>query len=142
MSEEKIMTRCPSCGSRSLFIGKGGLLTCAVLECKSPSLEATIEGMREEIRLDDELLAERDKVLDALPCPSHGRCVPFALQEIVRLKHPHPTSPRAPIRGDQGLQSPEGGPRPSSPRVPDATDTVVNGPGAAGYRASDRGGIL
>lgn len=34
----------------------------------------------------DILIADRDRVLDALPCPAHGRCVPHALEEIARLR--------------------------------------------------------
>jgi hypothetical protein len=34
----------------------------------------------------DKLLAERNRVLDALPCPTHGQCVPHALDEIDRLR--------------------------------------------------------
>lgn len=46
----KISDRCPSCGSKSLFIGSGGWLTCSILGCKQPSVSAAI----------DDLVAERD----------------------------------------------------------------------------------
>lgn len=36
--EPRITTRCPSCGHDTLFIAKGGHLTCSWLECKSPGL--------------------------------------------------------------------------------------------------------
>lgn len=42
----KITTHCPACGSESLFIGSGGGLTCAVLRCTQPSVEAAIEDLR------------------------------------------------------------------------------------------------
>lgn len=89
----RIETRCPSCGSRSLFIGSGGHLTCGVLTCKSPSVEQTTENMQREIRAGDQIMNNWAKVLDALPCPVHGRCVPHALLEIIQLKHPHRESP-------------------------------------------------
>jgi len=37
MADERIQACCPACGSRSLFIGSGGYLTCAVIECPDPS---------------------------------------------------------------------------------------------------------
>jgi hypothetical protein len=40
----------------------------------------------EEIRLDDILIADRDKVLEMLLCPDHGRCVPHAKNEIERMR--------------------------------------------------------
>jgi hypothetical protein len=43
--ELRITTRCPSCGHQSLFIGKGGHLTCSWLECKEPGLERAIEKL-------------------------------------------------------------------------------------------------
>jgi len=36
--EPRISTRCPSCGHDTLFIAKGGHLTCSWLECGSPGL--------------------------------------------------------------------------------------------------------
>ena len=42
----KIATRCPGCGAESLFIGNGGHLTCAVLRCSQPSVEAAMEELR------------------------------------------------------------------------------------------------
>jgi len=38
-----IVTPCPSCGRRTLFIGAGGHLTCSVIGCKEPSVEAWVE---------------------------------------------------------------------------------------------------
>lgn len=40
--QQRITTRCPSCGHQSLFIGSGGHLTCSWLECKDPGLERAI----------------------------------------------------------------------------------------------------
>jgi hypothetical protein len=50
-------------------------------------LNNTIEALREELRMTDALLAERQRVLEAIPpCPQHGSCVPHALEWIERAK--------------------------------------------------------
>ncbi len=43
---------------------------------------ATISALRNEVEVDDKLIAERDKLLDLIPCPAHGRCVPYAMTWI------------------------------------------------------------
>lgn len=50
------------------------------------SPQRRIEKLEAEIRVDDELLKDRDRLLEAIPCPTHGACVPFALEEIKRLR--------------------------------------------------------
>jgi hypothetical protein len=40
----------------------------------------------ESERVGEQIIADYSRVLDALPCPLHGQCVPFALEEIARLK--------------------------------------------------------
>lgn len=46
MSESwPIKTRCPSCGSRTLFIGSGGGLTCSFLGCKQPVVDQAISDL-------------------------------------------------------------------------------------------------
>jgi len=85
----RLETSCPSCGCRTIFIGVGGHLTCSNLQCAEPSVEAATAALRHHVERNDRLLLERDKVLDALMCPTHGRCVPHAMQEIARLKNPH-----------------------------------------------------
>ena len=45
-----------------------------------------IAELEEENETADKLIEERNRVLDALPCGSHGRCVPHALAEIGRLQ--------------------------------------------------------
>lgn len=32
----QVQGKCPSCGCRSLFVGSGGYVTCAILSCKDP----------------------------------------------------------------------------------------------------------
>lgn len=44
------------------------------------------DAARAEIATDDLLLAERNRILDALPCPVHGPCVPYVLEFIERQK--------------------------------------------------------
>ena len=51
MSEPRIETPCPACGSRSLFIGQGGHLTCSVVGtgqngCPEPSVQAEFNALR------------------------------------------------------------------------------------------------
>jgi hypothetical protein len=47
-------------------------------------LNAQIEALAKEIKVDDELLAERDRLLDAIPaCEAHcNRCVPHAIEWV------------------------------------------------------------
>ena len=48
---ERIIDRCPSCGSKSLFIGKGGWLTCGNLStCKEPGVSRSIDNMIDNMR--------------------------------------------------------------------------------------------
>lgn len=47
---EPIVDRCPSCGAASLFIGKGGYLTCSVIRCREPGVGRAIEELREALR--------------------------------------------------------------------------------------------
>lgn len=44
--QQRISTRCPSCGHQSLFIGLGGHLTCSWLDCKDPGIERAIEKLK------------------------------------------------------------------------------------------------
>ncbi len=46
----RIVTRCPSCGSQTLFIGSGGHLTCSLLGCPSPSVAHTIAVLQTKAR--------------------------------------------------------------------------------------------
>lgn len=47
-NDDRIMTRCPSCGASSLFVGSGGHLTCSVIGCKEPGVGSAIANMRQE----------------------------------------------------------------------------------------------
>lgn len=65
---EAIVTPCPTCGLRSLFIGSGGHLTCASVPtdlspgCPEPVVEDAVEELKTRIdRLQAELELERGK---------------------------------------------------------------------------------
>ena len=46
--------------------------------------------LKHELEVTDKLLAERQRVLDAIPeCPSHGKCVPHAIEWIEKMKAKH-----------------------------------------------------
>lgn len=47
--QPKIFDRCPSCGSRSLFVGSGGWLTCSVIGCKEPATGEVIQGLKDRV---------------------------------------------------------------------------------------------
>ena len=41
------------------------------------------EELREEIKVDAQLLKERQKLLDIMPrCSSHGECIPYAIDWV------------------------------------------------------------
>ena len=44
----RITDKCPTCGCTSLFIGSGGYLTCAVLECPNPGVGDAIARLQRE----------------------------------------------------------------------------------------------
>ncbi|AGA72958.1 MULTISPECIES: ead/Ea22-like family protein [Pseudomonas] len=47
------------------------------------ALLAEIERLTEEVALDDKIIAERDRLVDAIPqCAAHGQCVPYAIQWV------------------------------------------------------------
>lgn len=50
---------------------------------------AEADRLRKEVEVSDQIIANYAQVLDALPCPEHGRCVPHvvdALAELARLR--------------------------------------------------------
>lgn len=54
---------------------------CARAMWARPLVTALVAA-REEIGTDDKLLADRQSILDAAPCPAHGPCVPHVLMVI------------------------------------------------------------
>jgi hypothetical protein len=53
-----------------------------VLLAEIEARDAEIERLRAEIAVDDKLLAERNRILEAEPCPMHGPCVPHVLEVL------------------------------------------------------------
>lgn len=53
-----------------------------VVECWTE----TEAALRAELAITESLLAERQRILDALPCPQHGTCVPYVLDFIENAK--------------------------------------------------------
>lgn len=49
-------------------------------------LKAEVEGLREEVALDDKIIADRDRLLNMFDCPAHGQCVPYAMEQIEALR--------------------------------------------------------
>lgn len=60
--------------------------TVKVQEGQIGQLEFENKKLKEEIDIDNKLLADRQRILDACPCPEHGSCVPHVLDELARLK--------------------------------------------------------
>lgn len=60
---EIVTPRCPSCGGQTLFIGKGGHLTCSVIGCKEPGVERAINNLRSEV---ERLRAKLERAREAL----------------------------------------------------------------------------
>lgn len=55
------------------------------LEEENARLTAELQQARDEIKVSDKLINERNRILERLPCPDHGHCVPHVLDEIERL---------------------------------------------------------
>jgi len=48
--EQRIITPCPSCGHRTLFISDSGHLTCSLIGCSSPGVEATWNALQKHLK--------------------------------------------------------------------------------------------
>lgn len=49
-------------------------------------LKAEVEALREEVALDDKIIADRDRLLNMFDCPAHGQCIPYAMEQIEALR--------------------------------------------------------
>lgn len=50
-------------------------------------LQKQNDDLKKELEVTDQILANRQQVLDAIPeCPVHGKCVPHALEWIQEMK--------------------------------------------------------
>lgn len=63
MMEERIVTPCPSCGAKTLFIGSGGHLTCSWLKCKEPTVSRAITKLRNDLMDARQLATDRGRTL-------------------------------------------------------------------------------
>lgn len=60
----------------------------AQLRERAEKAEAEIARLTQELKVTDELLTDRQRVLDAVPpCPVHGSCVPHAVTWIEHAKN-------------------------------------------------------
>ena len=46
----------------------------------------TLRDLAVEIAVSDQIIAERNLLLDMFTCPEHGQCVPYAMAEVERLR--------------------------------------------------------
>ncbi|MBB1614505.1 hypothetical protein A9978_18880 [Pseudomonas sp. UMC65] len=44
------------------------------------------EELKEDVRIGDKIIAERDRLLSLFECPVHGKCVPYAMEQVVALR--------------------------------------------------------
>lgn len=48
---------------------------------------ARIKELEAELKVSDDLIKDRQRLLDAIPqCPAHGACVPHAIEWIEQVK--------------------------------------------------------
>lgn len=60
---------------------------CSVTPATVLALIAEVEALREEVRLSDLIIAERDRLLSMFECPAHGQCVPHAMEQVEALRN-------------------------------------------------------
>jgi hypothetical protein len=88
---------CPTCGGRDVEPMPEGAdvlqrpeAWCGeywIRESEYDALVAERQRLKEELKVTDHLLDERELVLRAIPeCPAHGACVPHALEWIEKTK--------------------------------------------------------
>jgi hypothetical protein len=70
---KNIVDRCPSCGSKTLFIGDGGYLTCSLIGCPEPSVGKAIAQLRTALLATMELAEERREERDRQDLISYCR---------------------------------------------------------------------
>lgn len=85
-----LQTDCDPSGTiRENVIARETITSLEILLTESREIATKYEDRyfeaRQEIALDDQLLADRDRILDACPCPAHGRCVPYVLEQLAGL---------------------------------------------------------
>jgi len=50
------------------------------------ALIAENEALREEISIDNKIIADRERLLSMFECPEHGKCVPYAMEQVEALR--------------------------------------------------------
>lgn len=48
------------------------------------TLLGRIETLQMELKLAQERISQFDEIFEILPCPDHGKCVPYIIEEIKR----------------------------------------------------------
>lgn len=66
-------------------VGAEAMIWKALVHYAEP-VEKERDELREEVAIDDKLLAERDALLDEFACPEHGRCVPGTRKRFNELR--------------------------------------------------------
>ncbi|PUB43208.1 hypothetical protein [Pseudomonas sp. GV047] len=56
------------------------------IHAERDQLKAENDTLREEVALDDKLIADRDRLLNMFECPVHGQCIPFAMDQVEALR--------------------------------------------------------
>ncbi len=74
-NDEQTIAMCPACAVKvhAFFFGK-------------EKAEADLASLRSQLAMTEEVLAERQRLLNLFDCPQHGSCVPFAMGEVPRLQ--------------------------------------------------------
>lgn len=80
---EPEMDVCGTCGGDGVL---GPLEDFESLAAERDQLKAENEALREEVALDDKIIAERDRLLNMFDCPEHGQCVPYAMEQVEQLR--------------------------------------------------------
>jgi hypothetical protein len=72
------------CRERDEAVERSGdhLELLARMKAERDELRRENKSLKEEIAIDDKLIETRNRILDALPCPVHGQCVPYVLEWI------------------------------------------------------------
>jgi len=68
--QEPICDPCPKCGLRSLFIGKGGYLTCSSLQCEQPGVGREMENLSRRCAAAESRLARLVEALEFYADPT------------------------------------------------------------------------
>lgn len=97
--------------TKSQALDAGAVLYHKMRE-RAEAAEAEVTRLKDELKVTDQLLTDRQRVLDAVPpCPAHGPCVPHAVEWIQQragtvdeLSH-HSATPSASAAQDSNSQS-------------------------------------